>query len=67
MKLEDDLKMKAYKDLMEHRTYGNDRYGDDHICAGCPLHKPKWKYRFCRFEECVFIKGFKTYREEYYR
>ena len=38
----------------------------DYICRGCSNHRPTWDYRFCVHTECPMMKGFKTFREEFY-
>ena len=38
----------------------------DFACRGCEYHRPNWEYRFCEHTECPMMKGFKTFREEFY-
>ena len=55
----------AYRSLMQPGNYGKPEADD--VCIGCPHHRAGWQYRFCEYVECPEIKGFKTYREEYYQ
>ena len=59
-----DNSFNAFRSLMQPGC--NDRAAADDICMGCPHHRSDWKYRFCEYVECPKIKGFLTYREEFY-
>ena len=56
----------AFKQMME-QTAGVKQGDADEICAGCRYYRADFMYRFCQFTECPYIKGFKTYRERYYK
>lgn len=34
---------------------------EDFLCKGCCHYRPDWKYRFCEFLECPYVKGQKTF------
>ena len=60
-----DKSFNAFKQLMQP---GNcEKTKADDVCAGCIHHRSGWKYRFCEYVECPEMKGFKTYREEFYQ
>lgn len=63
--MQEESNFRAFKNMMEGKY--SDRIRDsDEICGVCSYHMPEFKYRFCQFTECKYIKGFKTYRERFY-
>ena len=45
------------------RDRPNDR-DEDTFCRSCRHYRPDWEYRYCRFAECPYFNGLKTFREE---
>lgn len=54
----------AYEIMMEQTPTSKYELKEDAFCKGCRFHRHKWKYRFCLFTECPYMKGMKTFREE---
>ena len=50
-----------YEQLMQQSP--NLRCLDTLACQNCKHYRPEWKYRFCEFTECIFVSGFKTFKE----
>lgn len=51
-----------YERFMQERPVLNEKA--DSQCRGCPYHRPDWKYRFCMYVECPYVKGLETFRRE---
>lgn len=58
---------KSYKRFMEFSSTEIHEVEVDELCIGCRNHRPDWDYRFCRFIECPYIEGMKTFKEETFR
>lgn len=52
-----------YEQLMQQPP--NLRCSDALACQNCKYYRPEWKYRFCKFTECPYVAGFKTFKEMY--
>lgn len=51
-----------YERFMQQRPELHER--EDSHCRGCPYHRPAWKYRYCLYRECPYVKGLKTFKRE---
>lgn len=52
----------VYERFMQQRPELKER--EDSHCRGCPYHRPNWKYRYCVYRECPYVKGLVTFRTE---
>ncbi len=52
-------------EVMMKTIHQRDNPGEDEDCfyRSCRHFRPGWKYRYCRFVECPYIKGAKTFRK----
>ena len=60
-----ETQFEAFREMME-QGIKTEKGDADEICVGCQYYRPDFKYRFCQYTECRWIKGFKTFRERYY-
>lgn len=59
--------MESFEHMMHEIPKSTQGRGDeDGFCFRCPYHRAKWKYRYCFFINCPYIKGMQTFREEVY-
>lgn len=66
MSLLNDKKLRDCEKVMSQIPGGHGQCREDFLCGCCPHHRPDWKYRFCEYIECPYIKGVKTFWEETY-
>jgi len=36
---------------------------EDLFCRSCRYFRPNWKYRYCRFVKCPYVKGIRPFRK----
>ena len=54
----------CYDIIMKRASDTTFEMTEDFLCQGCCHYRPDWKYRFCEFLECPYVKGQKTFWEE---
>lgn len=59
-------RLAAYDRFMRMTPGSGIEPAEDAFCDGCKFHRRRWKYRFCLYTECPYMKGMKTFREEVY-
>lgn len=56
--------LSRYDIIMKRASDRTFEITEDFLCKGCCHYRPDWKYRFCEFLECPYVKGQKTFWEE---
>lgn len=57
--------LRHYEAMMKtiHQRDGPPGEDEDCFCRSCRHFRPNWKFRYCRFVECPYVNGIRTFRK----